>query len=146
MVRSRTGLLENVNQLKGNCMKEFETKAFKIKIHANGLKEITIKANVMVQAEDVWESNKLSTLSLPLPKYYVLLDGEVNAGISPDARRAVASEKYNENVLALAVFSNSTSENIMGNLFIKINRPKVTTHFFDDKTKALQWLMDRMKE
>ena len=74
------------------------------------------------------------------------MDGEENAKVSPEARRAVASEEYNKNVMALAVFSEKTLENIMGNLFVKINRPKVTTSFFDNRDNALQWLNDRIKE
>ena len=127
-------------------MKEFETRAFKITVHTNGLKEIVIKENTEVLAEDVWESNELTYKHLPLANYYVLLRGEKNATVSQDARRAVASEKYGKNVVAFAVCSSSTSENIMGNLFLKVNRPKVTTRFFDNREKAMVWLEDRMLE
>jgi hypothetical protein len=127
-------------------MIEFETKAFKIKIQPNGLKEIIIKENTEVQADDVWESNELSYQHLPLAGYYVLLESEENSSISPEARRAVASEDYNKNVKALAVCSQKTFENIMGNLFLKVNRPKVTTRFFDSREKAIVWLEDRMAE
>jgi hypothetical protein len=127
-------------------MKEFETRAFKIKLHANGLKEMLIKENVVLQPDDVWESHKLSYEKLPLLKYFVLLQGEENSSVSPDARRTVASEEYYKNVGALALCSGKTTESIMGNLFLKINRPKVTTQFFDNRDKALKWLEARMLE
>ncbi len=126
--------------------KEFETRAFKIKIHPNGLKEIVVKKDIILQVEDVWESHQLSVEQLRVPRYYVLLEGEENSSVSQEAKRAVASEEYYKNVGALALCSDKTTENIMGNLFLKVNKPKVPTHFFNDRNQAIKWLEDRMLE
>ncbi len=127
-------------------VKEFETKAFKIKLHPNGLKEILVKKNVILQPEDVWESHQLSVEKLLLPRYYVLLESEENSSVSQEAKRAVASEEYSKHAGALALCSSKTTENILGNLFLKVNKPKVTTHFFTDRNQAIKWLEDRILE
>lgn len=127
-------------------MKEFETKALRICLHENGLKEITVKKDCVAQPEDVWESYEQTQKLMPLSCYFVLLESEENSEASLEARRAVASEKYGNKVKALAVVSNRLAINILGNLFIKVNRPKVTTRFFEDRAVAVKWLEARMTE
>src|SRR4051812_1127498 len=121
-------------------MKQFETDAFKVILHDNLIKELTVKKNVTMQAKDVWESRDLTVKHNPGVKYYVLFEGDDNSHVSHDARRAAASEEYFSHVAALALYSNKVLESIRGNLFLKINRPKVPTRFFDNRHKALEWL------
>lgn len=73
-------------------------------------------------------------------KFYVLFEGEEDADVSSDARRAGASEEYTKHVAALALYSNKMHEIIIGSLFLKINRPKVPTKFFDNRDEAILWL------
>lgn len=127
-------------------MTSFETKALRVCLHQNGLKEITVKKDCIAQPEDVWESYEQTQKLMPLNNYFVLLEGEENSDASAEARRAVASEKYGERVKALALVSNRLVVNILGNLFMKVNRPKVTTRFFEDKAVAIKWLEARMAE
>lgn len=70
----------------------------------------------------------------------MLFETDGNFDASADARRAGASEEYSRHVAALALYSNRLHETIMGNLFLKINRPRVPTRFFDNREKALAWL------
>jgi len=121
-------------------MKQFETNAFTLVIHDNLLKEFKVKKNVMLQEKDVWESRDLSVKYKPNTKFFVLVEGEENSQVSADARRAVASDEYYKDVAALALYSNKTLGAIGGNLFLKVNRPKVPTRFFDNREKALKWL------
>jgi len=121
-------------------MKQFETDAFKLIIHDNLIKEVIVKKNVELQVSDVWESRDLSVKYKPGAKFYVIIEGEEGAKISPDARRAAASDEYNKDTAALALCGNKTAQAIGGNLFLKVNRPKVPTKFFSDRDKALEWL------
>jgi hypothetical protein len=121
-------------------MRVFETKAFLMKIHDDLLIEFLVKENVTLQAEDVWESRDLSVNYIPGKKFYVLFEGDEDAVISGEARRAGASEEYTKHVSALALYSNKAYERIIGSLFLKINKPKVPTEFFDDREKAIAWL------
>lgn len=121
-------------------MKIFETRAFLMKIHDDLLIEFNVKRNVTLQASDVWESRDMSVNYIPGKKFFVLFEGDENADVSADARRAGASVEYTKHVAALALFSQKLHEKIIGNLFLKINKPLVPTKFFDDREKAIQWL------
>lgn len=121
-------------------MKTFETHAFLMKIHDDLLIEFKVKKNINLQASDVWESRDLSVNHIPGKKFYVLFEGEDDAEISGDARRAGASDEYTKHVSALALYSNKSYERIIGSLFLKINKPKVPTKFFDNREEAIAWL------
>jgi hypothetical protein len=121
-------------------MRTFETKAFLMKIHDDLLIEFTVKKNANLQASDVWESRDLSVEYIPGKKFFVLFEGDEDASVSGEARRAGASKEYTGHVAALALYSNKSYERIIGSLFLKINKPLVPTEFFDDREKALAWL------
>ena len=121
-------------------MKRFETKAFLMTIHDDFLIEFLVKKNVNLQASDIWESRDLSVEYIPHKKFFVLFEGDEDAEVSGEARRAGASKEYTGHVAALALYSNKTYERIIGSLFLKINKPLVPTEFFDDRDKAVAWL------
>lgn len=121
-------------------MKTFETKAFLMIIHDDLLIEFKIKKDITLQAVDVWESRDMSVQYIPGKKFLVLFEAEDGADVSGDARRAGASVEYTKHVDALALFSQKLHEKIIGNLFLKINKPLVPTKFFDDREEAIAWL------
>ena len=121
-------------------MKTFETNAFLMTVHDDLLIEFKVKKNVTLQASDVWESRDLSVNYISNKKFYVLFEGDEDAEISGDARRAGASEEYTHHVAALAMYSNKLHEKIIGSLFLKINKPKLPTKFFDSREEAINWL------
>src|SRR4051812_12362486 len=101
-----------------------------MKIGNDLLKEITVKENVTLHPNDIWESKVLSQACRPGEKFYVLLEGETNATVSPEAKTAAASQEYAEHTAALALCSGNLAMAVMGNLFLKVNKPKVPTRFF----------------
>lgn len=121
-------------------MKTFETKAFVMTIHDDLLIEFKVKKNVTLQESDVWESRDLSLGYLPGSKFLVLMEADENADYSADARKAGASAEYAKHVKAVALCSSKLHENIVGNLYLKINKPIVPTRFFDSRDKAIEWL------
>lgn len=121
-------------------MKQFETDAFLMTIHDDLFIEFLVKKNRTFQEKDVWESRDLSVSYMPNKKFTVLMEAEENFEVSGDARRAGASLEYSKHVAALALCSNKLHETIIGNLFLKINKPIVPTKFFDDRNKAILWL------
>ncbi|MDF2447967.1 MAG: hypothetical protein K0R26_471 [Bacteroidota bacterium] len=127
-------------------MKTFDTRSFVMTIYDDLLIEFKIKKNIILQESDVWESRDLSVNYLPGKKFFVLFEGEEGADVSGDARRAGASEEYTKHVAALALFSNKMHEIIIGSLFLKINRPKVPTKFFDNRDEAVLWLKSQQRK
>ena len=126
-------------------MKQFETDVFLMTIHDNLFIEFKVKKNKTLQENDIWESRDLSVNYMPNKKFMVLMETEDNFEVSGDARRAAASLGYSKHVAALALFSNKLHETILGNLFLKINKPIVPTKFFDDRNKAIEWLKNVIK-
>jgi hypothetical protein len=121
-------------------MKTFETKAYNMIVHDDLLIEFKVKKNVTLQVSDVWESRDQSVNHIPGKKFVVLFEGDDNSDVSGDARRAGASLEYTKHVAALALYSTKFHENIIGNLFLKINKPLVPTKFFDNRDNAIAWL------
>lgn len=126
-------------------MKTFETHAFVMNVQDDLFIEFKVKKNVNLQESDVWESRDLSVNYIPGRKFFVLFEGDEDASVSGDARRVGASEEYAKHVAALALFSNKMHEIIIGSLFLKINRPKVPTKFFDNREEAIAWLRNLQK-
>lgn len=122
------------------CMKTFETRSYLMHVHDDLLIEFIIKKNKTLQATDVWTSRDQSVEYMPGKKFLVLLEGEENANISGDARRAGASPEYARHVAALAIYSSKSYEKVMGSLFLKINKPVVPMRFFDNRDEAIAWL------
>ncbi len=125
-------------------MKEFQTDSIIVRIHDNLLKEVIVKKNKTLRANDVLESKQLSSEYKPMTKFFVLIEGEDNASVSAEARAAVASKEYSEHTVALALCSNNSYQAIVGNLFLKINKPSVPTRFFEDRKDAITWLQSQM--
>ena len=126
-------------------MKQFETDVFLMTIHDNLLIEFKVKKYKTLQEKDIWESRDLSVNYMPNKKFMVLMEAEENFEVSGDARRAGASLEYSKHVAALALCSNKLHETIIGNLFLKINKPIVPTKFIDDRNKAIEWLKNVIK-
>jgi hypothetical protein len=127
-------------------MKTFETNSFLMIVNNDLLIEFKVKKNTTLQATDIWESRDLSVNYLPYAKFMVLMETEENVDISGDARRAGASKEYGNHVSALALYSTKLHETIIGNLFLKINKPFVPTKFFDDRIEAITWLKEVAKK
>jgi hypothetical protein len=125
-------------------MTNYETAAFKMSISDNLLKHLTVKANVTLEASDVKKSLEYSLSGNPLSKFFVLLEGEENSTVSEEARRIAASEDYAQHTAALALCSASPALALLGNIFLKINHPKVPTKFFKKREDALNWLHEQM--
>lgn len=122
-------------------MKEFQTESFRMKISDDLIKEITIKKNVAFTSEHAKESITIASNAYkPDTKFFVLLDGEEGSDVTSDAKRLAASEEYKKYTAALALCSKNPLQAIAGNLFLRINKPKIPTRFFENREEALIWL------
>jgi len=125
-------------------MKEFESQRFRMKINDNLIKELVVKQGQTFNEADLAESRRLSSEHLPNAKFYVLMEGEEEATVSTNAKRLAASKEYAQHTFALALCTSNLALRIMGNLFLKINRPSVLTRLFESREEALAWLLLQM--
>lgn len=129
-------------------IKEFDCERFKMKIGDNLIKEIVVKSGQVFGEADVKESKQLSCEYKPGAKFYVLMEGEEDATVNNPARRLAASKEYAQYTAALALCTANLALRIMGNLFLKINKPAVGTRLFESREEAMAWLrlqMDKQK-
>jgi hypothetical protein len=125
--------------------KEFDCERFKMKIGDDLIKEIVVKRAQVFGEADVMESKQLSCEYKPGAKFYVLMEGEEDATVNNAARRLAASREYAQYTSALALCSSNLALRIMGNLFLKVNKPAVQTRFFETREEALAWLHKQME-
>ena len=72
--------------------------------------------------------------------YPYLLDARKLRSINKEARDYFASEESEKCMVAGAILVDSSITTIIGNFFLKINKPSIPTRIFTDKEKALDWL------
>ena len=74
-------------------------------------------------------------------KMPVLNIGGKLTNVSTEAREFVASAVYSKDfVAAEAYVVNSITQRITANFYLKVNKPKVPTAFFNDEKSAVKWL------
>jgi hypothetical protein len=62
---------------------------------------------------------------------------------SKEARHYVASKEVNQYVKAEALVLNSMALRIMGNFYLKVNKPARESRLFNDRNVAFEWLSKR---
>jgi hypothetical protein len=62
---------------------------------------------------------------------------------SKEARQYIASKEINHIVKAEALVLNSMALRIMGNFYLKVNKPARQSRLFNDRNIAFEWLSNR---
>lgn len=78
-------------------------------------------------------------------KFVVLLDATHNFLVSSEARIKLSSKEYTKDRIATAFVTTSLANKIIGNFFIKINKPASPTKLFSEEQPALMWLREQLK-
>jgi hypothetical protein len=73
----------------------------------------------------------------PMP---VLVDSRAFSYFTDEVRAFYASKDRVKNISAMAVLINSLPTRLMGNFFIKINKPHFSTKLFTDEAEAVKWI------
>ncbi|MGZ4078580.1 MAG: DUF7793 family protein, partial [Bacteroidia bacterium] len=61
------------------------------------------------------------------------------------ARKLIASKEYTDKRFAIAFVTTSLANKIVGNFFIKFNKPASATKLFSDEETALEWIIEQEK-
>jgi hypothetical protein len=125
-------------------MKRFETSVFIMSVYDEGFIEFVVKKDAILDSEDLWEARKMSLEYLPGKKFGVLTEAQDMMNITREARDTGASKEYAKDLYGVALYSKNFSLKLLGNLYIRINKPIVPTRLFDDRKKAEDWLRSVM--
>lgn len=120
--------------------KKITTSKFEVTLLENGIVENYIKAGIVVEAEDLEELKKISSDLAGHKPYMILVTSGELASFSKEARELSASKAFITNAEAKAIVVDSIAKKIIGNFYLKVNKPYLQTRLFSDREKALEWL------
>ncbi|HET6990145.1 MAG TPA: hypothetical protein VFJ43_02430, partial [Bacteroidia bacterium] len=94
----------------------------------------------VLEVNDMLAINNAKFELVGTKKYTVLFIPGIFASITTEARAFSASREMNHNAIAKAILVTSTTDRLIGNFFIKINRPPAPTALFNTESEAMLWL------
>jgi hypothetical protein len=97
-----------------------------------------------IKVEDIRE---LRIKCLELSKggsFAILLDATGIFTIKDDARALLASTEFTDKRIAAAFVTPGLANRIVGNFFIRFNKPASATKLFNDEASAFEWLKQIM--
>jgi len=125
---------------KNELKNEFVT----IKLIKQGIVENLIHEYVeldVYQVEQIKEMNIRLTGGKP---YAVLVNADISATVTREARELTASKAFVRNTVAKALLINGVSQRIIANFYIRFNQPAIQTQVFTDREKAIEWLEEEL--
>lgn len=122
----------------------FETDTFKLCMHEDGFAELLFKDKSLFDVKDILEAKQIITTVLPNKKIFYLVEAEGDFYTTKEARELVASPDHNKHHGAIAMCTDKLAHKILGNVYIKINKPNVPTRIFNNRKQATIWLRSLM--
>ena len=75
-------------------------------------------------------------------RYRSLVTMDGNVSITSEGRTVGASEQSTRNMIAQAIVVTGLATRLLGNFFIRFNKPASPTELFSSREAALEWLLD----
>jgi hypothetical protein len=122
---------------------DHEKYTFKIDAE-NQFMEYSIKPDVTIDAPDVIEAKQFILQRYPNIKFYVLARGIEFFTLTREARALSAGKEFSENTLAVAFYTTNASLLLIGNMYLKIDKPHAPTRIFNNLDSAKDWLSEKM--
>ena len=122
-------------------------RASEIEFWDNGIVYIKLKDNIQVEIEDsrkqfLFLKSKFDGVN----KHIILVESVLDTSISKEAREFGSKKESNAMTLATAVIVKSLAHRILINFIIKIiHQQTMKMKMFDDKEKAIEWLLSFKK-
>lgn len=126
-------------------MTEFKTSKCIIKLISPTIVENKIIDGCDINLIDLTEIRNINLKLTNGKPYVVLLDAGEYTSITTEAREISATENFSKNLIAKAFVISSIPQRIVGNFYIKVNKPFASTKLFTSKEKAIEWLNDELK-
>lgn len=101
---------------------------------------IRMNDNEELDIEDTEEIFNLRKQWFGNKKYVVIVVSGNHSSISAEGRKRAAEPEYALNRVAFAMVVNSLAQRLIGNFYIRFDKPPAPARLFNDETKAIQWL------
>lgn len=124
----------------------FRNNKFEIREEQLPIFRLTIFEGVEIELEDVMEMAAAFRKLSQGQKFAVLLDATNPFTLSSEARNMIASKELTSDRMAAAFVTRSLANKLVGNFFIKFNKPATPTKLFSDEASAMEWLREIVKK
>ena len=111
----------------------------------DGVIHVVYKPGCTISVEDCYAMAKFIARIGEAEKYPFLTEPSGGSKIDEEARVLLASEKGNIFILKNAILCNSIVYEMIGNFFIRMDRPLTPTKLFESEVKAISWLLSNSK-
>lgn len=127
-------------------MADYSNSKFEIIILAERIFKLIPFEGAEIEVEDVREMRSVYLKFSGERSFAILLDATHNFTTSDEARVLLASKEFTEKRVAAAFVTTTLASKIVGNFFIKFNKPASPTKLFTEEAPAFEWLKEKMKE
>lgn len=126
--------------------KNIESDKFAVQVIEKQIIENIIKVSADLDVDDVIKLKKVNESLMNGEKYVILVNSLEYSTISNEARNLVASKEFAKDTIAKALLISNFPHRLVANFYIKFNKPFITTKIFTDRTKAMKWLREQLKQ
>lgn len=126
-------------------LNKIELDSATISLRNDGIILYSIKDNISISEKDSKEMVEAAGKLGELKKFPILIMGEKHTLADKEAREFGASAEGTKFAIAVAFVIKSLAQKILGNAYLKINKPVVPTALFDKEEKAIEWLKSFIK-
>lgn len=121
-------------------MHHLDLKTSEVNFRSDGIVNLHIKQNQTLTGEDTKKMIDFIGETGKGKKFLLLITTGEFSMADKDARDYGASIPGNEYTIAAAIVVRSLAQKLIGNAYIKFNRPIAPNALFTDENKALIWL------
>jgi hypothetical protein len=100
------------------------------------------KSDIVLDLEGAKETVKLRKTLTPDKDHLLLVDIRNIKNATRQAREYMGSKEAGEGIRKTAIMIDANFSVILGNIFLKFNKPEVPTRLFTEKAAAIRWLKD----
>lgn len=116
-----------------------------ISIRSDGIIQYALKTNITITERDSKEMVDAAGKVGKLEQFPILIVAGKDTLADKETREYAASKEGTKYALAVAFVITSLAQKLLGNAYLKINKPVVPTALFDNEEKAVDWLKKFIK-
>lgn len=127
-------------------MSDLPNSRYEITVLADRIFKVKPAEGLELEVNDVREMRAVYLKLSEGRNFAILLDATGNFTPTEEARSLLASEEYTKKRFAAAFVTPNLANKILGNFFIKFNKPASPTRLFNDEASAFAWLLEQREE
>ncbi len=110
-------------------------------LHSNGIIEAVCADNFTYEVEHL-EENLVCIIDWSKDEKKLILNTVApHTNITAEARKFMANSAHINYLIAEAFIVHSLAQRLLASFFIKIDKPKIPTKFFNKREDAIEWLL-----